>query len=436
MAVTTTTRLGLTRWSAGADAFTRVQMDDSHANLESRAAIYLQGTASARPAAGTVGRFHYATDTQAITYDDGTGWRAVYTSDTVTLGGTQTLTNKTLTSPAINGTVGGSAAYTGVTGLSTPQFVQFATSHSQAGAVGKVLWNDVDGTLEFRMTGGNVTAQVGIDVVARVRNATGSTLPKGSVVYVSGANGDRKQVSLATATTEAASSKTLGVLSEAIANGADGFCQIIGVIHGLNTSTYTVGQALWLSATPGGLTGTRPTFPNHAVFVGWVTRVHASNGEVWVNVQNGYELDELHDVVISSPVNRDILFHDGSKWINKPLSTALDGVSLTGTVVLPATTSIGTVSSTEIGYLDGVTSAIQTQLNGKPALNGTGATGTWPISVTGNAATATKWATARTITLDGAVTGSASVDGSANVTITTSQDSQPFVAAFMMAGLG
>jgi hypothetical protein len=41
--------------------------------------------------------------------------------------------------------------------------------------------------------------------------------------------------------------------------------------------------------------------------------------------------------------------------------------TFTGIVVLPSTTSIGTVTSTEIGYLDGVTSAIQTQLNGKEA---------------------------------------------------------------------
>jgi hypothetical protein len=38
---------------------------------------------------------------------------------------------------------------------------------------------------------------------------------------------------------------------------------------------------------------------------------------------------------------------------------------LTGTVVLPSDTSISTVSSTEIGYLDGVTSAIQTQIDTK-----------------------------------------------------------------------
>lgn len=43
----------------------------------------------------------------------------------------------------------------------------------------------------------------------------------------------------------------------------------------------------------------------------------------------------------------------------------LSGPSFTGTVTLPNTTSIGDVSSTEIGYVNGVTSAIQTQLDAK-----------------------------------------------------------------------
>ena len=51
---------------------------------------------------------------------------------------------------------------------------------------------------------------------------------------------------------------------------------------------------------------------------------------------------------------------------------------------------------------------------------GSGASGTWGINVSGNAATATKLATARTITLSGSVTGSASFDGSGNITISTS----------------
>jgi hypothetical protein len=44
---------------------------------------------------------------------------------------------------------------------------------------------------------------------------------------------------------------------------------------------------------------------------------------------------------------------------------ALAGPTFTGTVTLPSTTSVGNVTSTELGYLDGVTSAIQTQINSK-----------------------------------------------------------------------
>ena len=63
---------------------------------------------------------------------------------------------------------------------------------------------------------------------------------------------------------------------------------------------------------------------------------------------------------------------DASKPVSTAAQTALDlkanlsgGATFTGTVVLPSTTSIGNVSATEIGYVDGVTSAIQTQLNAK-----------------------------------------------------------------------
>jgi hypothetical protein len=66
---------------------------------------------------------------------------------------------------------------------------------------------------------------------------------------------------------------------------------------------------------------------------------------------------------------------DNTTDAGKPVSTAqqtaldlkanLSGPTFTGTVTLPSTTSIGDASATEIGYLDGVTSGIQTQLDAK-----------------------------------------------------------------------
>lgn len=61
-------------------------------------------------------------------------------------------------------------------------------------------------------------------------------------------------------------------------------------------------------------------------------------------------------------------------------------------------------TKTELGYLDGVTSNVQTQLNGK-------------LSTSGTAAAATKLATARTISLSGDASGSVSFNGTANVSI-------------------
>lgn len=52
-----------------------------------------------------------------------------------------------------------------------------------------------------------------------------------------------------------------------------------------------------------------------------------------------------------------------------------------------------------------------------PTKDGKGATGTWGIDISGNAATATKLATARTIALSGNATGSTTFDGSGNATI-------------------
>lgn len=52
------------------------------------------------------------------------------------------------------------------------------------------------------------------------------------------------------------------------------------------------------------------------------------------------------------------------------------GQTWTGTHTFPSTTSIGNVSATEIAYLDGVTGAIQTQLDGKADTTGESYSGT------------------------------------------------------------
>lgn len=187
-----------------------------------------------------------------------------------------------------------------------------------------------------------------------VRNSTGSTLTKGQIVYLSGATGNRPNAVLADATDEATSSKTIGMVSANIANNADGYVAVSGTLHDLDTSSFTAGNSLWLSETAGAMqANTPPAEPAHAVFIGYVARSHPTQGRIVLAIQNGYELTELHGVTITSPATNDFLYYasDGI-WKNKQLS---------------ATDINANVSNTEFGYLDGVTSAIQTQLNSKAA---------------------------------------------------------------------
>ena len=161
-------------------------------------------------------------------------------------------------------------------------------------------------------------------LVMTVRNASGSELQIGEVVYVTGANGNHVLVTRAQANSEMASSKTLGMVIATTANGADGQIALHGVVNNVSTNSFNEGDAVYLSPTiAGGLTTTKPVPPNHAVFIGWVTK-KSGNGRIALHIQNGYELDELHDVLVSTPTNNDLLAYESGTpglWKNKSKAT-------------------------------------------------------------------------------------------------------------------
>ena len=178
-------------------------------------------------------------------------------------------------------------------------------------------WSNDEGTILVGLKGGNVQLALGQEQVALCYNGTGSTLTDGQVVYISGAQGQRPRISLASASSEPTSSKTFGVVTEPIANGQEGFVTTFGLVRGVDTSSFTPGAALWLSTTAGQITSTPPTPPNHSVFIGYCVKSNAHSGEIFVKVQNGYELDELHNVLITSPSNGQVLEYDAATGLWK-----------------------------------------------------------------------------------------------------------------------
>jgi hypothetical protein len=155
------------------------------------------------------------------------------------------------------------------------------------------------------------------------RNETGSTLTKGTVVYISGGAGNKPLLSKALATSDATSAQTMGIVTADISNNQNGDVTIRGQLKGLNTSAFAVGTQLYLSGTTAGTyTSTKPSAPTHLVYVGIVVRSNSTEGAIEVAVQNGYELDELHDVSLSSEANNDLLAYESSTnlWKNKTFS--------------------------------------------------------------------------------------------------------------------
>lgn len=212
-------------------------------------------------------------------------------------------------------------------GISTPDYIQFDTNSTVTSAVGKLWYDSGDGALAFGLKGGNADVQIGQENVVLVYNNSGSTLSVGQVVAVNGAQGQRPAVTLADADSEPLSAATLGVVIESISAGAEGFVATFGAVRGVNTNGFTEGDPIYLSQTAGGFTSTRPLAPAHTVFLGWVVKVNSSSGEIFLNISNGWELDELHNVRITSVANGDLLQYDstGSYWENVAPSTVTVG---------------------------------------------------------------------------------------------------------------
>jgi len=191
-------------------------------------------------------------------------------------------------------------------------------------------------------------------LVINVRNSSGVSMPKGSVVYINGATGNKPTVALSQANSDATSAQTLGLLQTTLANNAEGNVVIVGSVIDLNTSAFSEGQQLYLSpTTAGAYTTTKQYAPNHLVYVGVVTRSHVSLGTIDVKVQNGYEMDELHDVSAQNPSNNDGLFYNTttSLWEKKSIATVLGYTPYNGT-----DTSIKALFSatTPLSYSNGV----------------------------------------------------------------------------------
>jgi len=227
----------------------------------------------------------------------------------------------------------------GIYGL-TADTISFSLTPVGTPGTGEIAYDGQTGSLSYLFDNSNVECNIGQTIHANVHNAEGSPLVKGDVVYLSG---------------------SFGVCAENIATNQNGFVICQGRLDGLDTSMYADGDILYLGSSYGTTTNVKPYAPNHLVYVAVVEESSVGNGILYIRIQNGYELNEIHDVdlITTPPSTGDVLTYNGSLWVNQaPASGSGTVTSIAttspitgGTITTSGTIGINQSSSIQDGYL-------------------------------------------------------------------------------------
>jgi len=232
-----------------------------------------------------------------------------------------------------------------------------------------------------------------------IKNDNGSTIYRGQPVYVSSAAGTNILVKLANNTGEQTSSKTLGLVYQtSLAQNSQGTIVTEGLLEGFNTNAGEEGDPIWLGPTGSLIFGlaNKPYAPNHLVYLGVLTRKHANQGEVFVKIQNGFELDELHNVNINHKnilADKNIIRYDSLSgiWFNDTIDsvlpdsivyntgdqnisgnkTFLNNINVSGSGVFNAL-DLNNIDTLSISGVDISITSGNIALTNRPTVNGTG----------------------------------------------------------------
>jgi hypothetical protein len=204
--------------------------------------------------------------------------------------------------------------------LENVNYIQFNRDFEGTNEIGKLNWDNTDGTVEVGALGGDVVLQIGQEAYARVVNKSGAVITNGLAVTIVGAQGQRPKVSLSDIDDPPLNDSVTGLATEDIPNNQQGYVTVFGLVRGIDTSAFSEGDRLWATTAPGIITNTLPPPPGRKVFVGTVVVAGPANGSIFVNPVNVPNLSALSDILITNIIDRDIIFWDAanSRWRNNP----------------------------------------------------------------------------------------------------------------------
>lgn len=240
------------------------------------------------------------------------------------------------------GTFSGSAvtasnAYLGYLDFNTSSY---AAPNYPGVRVARTFYNVDSGDLSTYLDTNGLYINNGQQLVQKCKNQTGSPLNKGTIVHISGTTGtDIPRIITASWDSDTYSANTVGlVMNTSITNGSDGYVLLQGTLTEIDLSGLSGlnnGQILYLSSS-GQITNIKPVAPKHMVSIGQVIAKASpgNNATVYVKIQNGYEIDELHDVQVSSKLNGDLLSWDSGSAVWKNTKQLNGSYEISGSLEL------------------------------------------------------------------------------------------------------
>ena len=217
--------------------------------------------------------------------------------------------------------------------------IHFVPTNSAVSSVeGNVYWDETDITLALRSDIADAIMQVGQEFWMRAKKDAGETISNGDAVYISGASGERPKVARADSVTN---SHVVGLATHTWTSN-DGWVTMEGLVRDLDTSSYSEGDELFVSATSGGLTNVSQFVGQGSVAI--VTRSHPSAGHVFVSIVHS-ELEPAWNAVSNTVTANALLGSTALQNVVEDTTPELGG-SLNA-----AANSITNVSS--LGFADG-----------------------------------------------------------------------------------
>jgi len=242
--------------------------------------------------------------------------------------------------------------------------VRFNTSAGVSVGVGELAWNNSDGTLDLGMKGGNVVQQIGQEIFYEVRNETGIQIPNGTAVFANGVTAGSGRITAAPYVADGSVREVrfLGIATEDISNGVNGFVTHFGYVRGLDTrgttassiavgdETWAVGDILYVHPTVAGkLTNVKP---EHAITVAIIITRHQSVGVLFVRPSTGGHLEDIHDILINtgSLTNGQVLAYNSTSGLWENTNSLSGSYQITGSLNVTGSLNIDNDVKIENGF--------------------------------------------------------------------------------------